>query len=93
MSTVLFFIAGWYDSKGQILSKKTKVRDNSFNVFGLGHFDEQAMGILVVRDLKRLEMAINSRYLFIWDKKKIEFYDLKHPMTKENKLYVNFRIS
>jgi len=29
----------------------------------------------------------------MWDKKKIEFYDLKLPLKKENKLFVNFKIS
>ena len=38
-------------------------------------------------------MTINGRFLFMWDRKKIEFYDLKLPMTKENKLFVNFKIS
>lgn len=29
----------------------------------------------------------------MWDKKKIEFYDLKLRLNKQNKLFVNFKIS
>ena len=41
----------------------------------------------------KYQFAMNSRYLFMWDKKKIEFYDLKLPLNRESKLNVNFKIS
>ena len=88
-ATVLFFIAGWYDNTGE----KVRVKEQKKSMFRGKKLESQAFGILLLNSRQRYEFAINSRYLFMWDKKKIEFYDLKLPLKRENKLFVNFKIS
>ena len=37
--------------------------------------------------------TINDRYLFIWDKRLIQYYDLTRDMTTKEMIEVNFSIS
>lgn len=62
-------------------------------MFGGRILEPEAFGILLLNSRTKYDYAMNSKYLFMWDRKKIEFYDLKIPMIKENKLLVNFKIS
>ena len=36
---------------------------------------------------------MNEKYLFLWDKRQIDYYDLNDPLTPKNKMSVNFKIS
>ena len=60
---------------------------------GKKNIEAQAISMLIQSTKQKMDYAVNSRYLFMWDKKQIQYYDLKYPLIKENRAYVNFKIS
>lgn len=66
--------------------------DNLLDFMGLDDENERQNLLSYSYRLKK-ECTFNDRYLFVWDKRQIEYYDLREDITPKSRKLVNFNIS